>query len=138
MLQLLSVTFPRLPFLGVTSMLVLFCREQSRVCVPSCLSLWSFPFWDAFSHLKVRGGSVDECHLFSPEETHFFSSVGWDALNTGPGINASVLTPCELLGDIYMAAIHQHSCVSLSSLVPKDCRKLFLARASLYPVEKTN
>lgn len=130
MLQLLSVTFPRLSFLGVTSKLALFCREQSRVGVPSCLSLWSFPFWDAFSHFEVLGGSVHDCQLFGSEETHFFSFVDWDALNMGPGINASVLTLCELLEGVCMAVIHQHSCVNLSSLVPKDHRKLFLARAN--------
>lgn len=135
MLQLPSVTFSRFPFLGVTSTLVLFCREQSHA---DDLAAWSFPFWDTFSHLEVLGGSVDECQLFGSEERHFFSSVDWDALNMGPGINASVLTPCELLGDVCMAVIHQHSGVSLSSLVPKDHRKLFLARARLYPMEKTN
>lgn len=49
------------------------------------------------------------------------------------GMDASVLTPGELLGNVCTAAIRHGCCVSHSSLVPKGRRKRLLCQSRSLP-----
>lgn len=104
------------------------CLAVKRA-VSVCLAAYPFRvfhFGMSFHTSKCRVG-VDDCQLFGSDEAFSFPSAGGEALNTGPGHQRLGLIPCELLGDVCTAAVHQSCCVNLPSLVPKGQRKCLLS-----------